>query len=168
MGGAVQALYRARQFLGSVRPRVDAGLQAEAFRLLSEPERLLFERMTPRDRQHSLDVYRRLRQRGHEDTDLLAAALLHDIGKGRIALWHRVAFVLLGAWAPGLLRRLAVPGQGPGWRQTLYRCHHHQELGAALAREAGSSEGVVALIGSDSHVVPGERLAALQAADDAA
>jgi hypothetical protein len=168
MGGAAQALYRARQFLGSVRPRVDAGLQAEAFRLLSEPERRLFERMTPRDRQHSLNVYRRLRQQGHNDTDLLAAGLLHDIGKGRIALWHRVAFVLLETWAPGLLRRLAVPGQGRGWRQALYRCLHHQELGAELAREAGSAERVVTLIGSDGHVVAEGRLAALQAADDAA
>jgi hypothetical protein len=168
MRAAAQALYRTRQFLGSVRPRVDAGLQAEAFRVLREPERRLFEKMTLRDRQHSLDVYRRLRQQGHDDSDLLAAGLLHDIGKGPVALWHRVVYVLLQAWGPGLLERLAVPGEGRNWRQVLYRCRHHQELGAKLARETGSSEQLVALIGSDRRFVREERLVALQAADDAA
>lgn len=168
MRTAAQALYRTRQFLGSVRPRVDAALQSEALGLLREPERQLFEKMTLRDRQHSLDVYRRLRRQGHDDPDLLAAGLLHDIGKGHVALWHRVAYVLLEAWGPGLLERLAVRGDGRGWRQTLYRCRHHQELGAKLAREAGSSEQAVALIGSDRPCAREDRLVALQAADDGA
>lgn len=168
MGAAAQALYRARQFVGSVRPRVDTHLQAEALRFLREPERRLFAAMTLRDRQHCLDVYCRLRLQGHEDPDLLAAALLHDVGKGRIALWHRVAYVLLEAWAPGLLRRLAVPGDGGSWRQTLYRCCHHRELGAGLAREAGSAGQVVALIAGGGCLAGDERLLALQAADGAA
>lgn len=164
---AARALYRSRQFFGSVRPRIDADLRAEAFRLLREPERRLFATMTLRDQQHCLDVYRRLRQQGHDDPDLLAAALLHDVGKGRIALWHRVAYVLLEARVPALLRRLAVPGEGQGWRQALYRCRHHPELGAELAREAGSSDQVVALIRADARASPDGRLMALQAADEA-
>src|SRR3990172_12436560 len=135
-----RALYRSRQLFGALRPRIDRELRAEAFRLLREAERGLFESMTLRDQQHCLDVYRRLRDQGREDRALLVAALLHDAGKGRIALWHRVAFVLLEAWAPGLLRRLATPSEGTGWREALYRCLHHPELGAELARHAGSSE----------------------------
>ncbi len=164
---AARALYRSRQFFGAVRPRVDPSLRDEAFRVLREPERRLFETMTLRDQQHGLAVYRRLRRQEHEDPDLLVAALLHDVGKGRIALWHRVAFVLLEAWAPGLLRRLGTPGEGGGWPACggLHRCLHHPELGAKLAQEAGSSDRVVALIRGDA---PDEALAALWAADDAA
>jgi hypothetical protein len=169
MRAAARALYRGRQFFGALRPRVDADLREEAFRLLREPERRLFATMTRRDQQHCLDVYRRLRQQGHDDPDLLAAALLHDIGKGRIALWQRVVYVLLEAWAPGLLDRLAQP-EGAGWPASggLYRCRHHSELGAKLAREAGSSDQVAALIRGQDFGALGKRLMALQAADDAA
>ena len=167
MRAAARAVYRGRQFFGALRPRIDAGLRTEAFGPLRESERRLFEAMTRRDQQHCLEVYRRLRSQGHDDHDLLTAALLHDVGKGRIALWHRVAYVLLAAGAPGLLARLAAPGEGPGWRQALYRCRHHAKLGAELARRAGSSPSVVALIGAEEVATGGGQLAALEAADDA-
>ncbi len=167
MQAATRVLYRSRQFFGALRPRVDAELLADAFRLLREPEQRLFSTMTLRDQQHCLDVYNRLRQQGHDDPELLAAALLHDVGKGRIALWHRVAYVLLSAATPGLLRRLAVPGDGPNWRAALYRCRHHPELGAELARQAGCPTQVVALIHGENVDAQDGRLAALQAADEA-
>ncbi len=163
---ATRALYRSRQLFGGVRPRIDAELLTEALPLLSEPERRLFEAMTTRDQQHCLAVYAHLR--GQRDHDLLTAALLHDAGKGRIALWHRVAYVLLEAASPPLLRRLAKPGDGPGWRQALDRCHRHPELGAQLAEEAGSPGIAVALIREDSGHAPKELLAALKAADEEA
>lgn len=160
------ALFRSRQFFSSLRPRVDAAARDEAFALLSEGERELFETMTPRDQQHCLNVYRRLQDEGHTERDLLAAAVLHDAGKGRIALWHRVAFVVLEAGAPGLLRRVAEPGDGAGWRQALYRCLHHVELGAEAARRAGSSERTIALIREDGSAAAPELLVALKGADD--
>ena len=163
-----RAFHRSRQFFTALRPRVDAGLQSQAFAFLSERERALFATMTARDQQHCLDVYRRLREQGRDDGDLLAAALLHDAGKGRIALWHRVAFVLLDAAAPGVQRAISARGEGDGWRQALYRCCHHAELGASLARAAGAGERVVALIGEDDSEPVREQLAALKAADDAA
>jgi hypothetical protein len=123
--------------------------------------------MTLRDRQHCLDVYNRVRSK-HDDRDLHVAALLHDSGKGRIALWHRVAYVLLDAGAPGLLQRLIAPGEGSGWRQALYRCVHHETLGAERARNAGSNDRVVALIGGDNSNETRDQLAALHAADDSA
>lgn len=164
----VRALYRARQFFSSLRPRIDPALRAEAFDLLREPERALFESMMLRDQQHCLDVYHRLRIRGHDDPALLTAALLHDVGKGQISLWHRVVFVLADAATPALIDRLARPGDGRGWRQALYRCRHHGELGATLARRTGASEEVAALIGSTPAESNDMRVVALEAADDAA
>ena len=162
MAALTRARYRARQFFGALRPHVDAGLRDGACALLGDGERALFDAMTPRDQQHCLDVYLRLRDEGHDDRDLLVAALLHDAGKGEIALWHRVAFVLL-EHAPGALDRLARDGEG--WRGVLYRCRHHAELGAALARRAGSGDAVVALIAETNARDP--RLQALHRADDA-
>lgn len=169
-----RALYRSRQFFGALRPRVDPALRDEAFGLLREPERHLFQSMTPRDQQHCLAVYRRLREsfpgKDHDDPDLLTAALLHDAGKGRTALWHRVAYVLLQGAAPVLLRRIARPGDGPSskdWRATLYRCLHHEALGAQLARAAGCSERTAALIRGEGVAADDPALAALHAADEA-
>jgi hypothetical protein len=159
-------LYRSRQFFTSLRPRIDEALRDEAYAYLSDGERRLFQSMLARDQQHSLEVYRRVRSE-HSDRDLLAAALLHDCGKGRIALWHRVAFVLLDAAAPSFLRRVVAPGDGPGWRQALYRCAHHEELGAERARAAGASERTVQLIRGDRTDTSAQQLAALHAADDA-
>src|SRR3990172_9089339 len=115
-----RAIYRSRQFVTSLRPRIDAGLRDEAFALLSEPQRRLFASMTVRDQQHCLDVYRCLRAQRHDDSDLLVAALLHDCGKGQIALWHRVAYVVLDAAAPWFLRGIASQDGGPNWRKALY------------------------------------------------
>jgi hypothetical protein len=157
-------MYRARQFFGALRPSVDEQAWQEASALLGDGERRLFLSMTPRDRQHCLAVYRWLVDRGESDRELLVAALLHDAGKGRIALWHRVAFVVLQAGAPWLLRRVAAPGDGDGWRQALYRCLHHERLGAELARATGSSELVCALILTKTD---DPRLATLKAADEA-
>ena len=161
---ASRALYRSRQFFGSVRPRVDEALREQAFALLNDSQRTLFSSMTTRDQQHCLDVYHALREEGHDDSDLLIAALLHDAGKGTIELWHRVAFVVLAATSPRLLDRIARPGDGGDWREALYRCRNHPELGAELARKAGSSERVAGLI---SEQTPEDRqLAALKAADE--
>jgi hypothetical protein len=170
---ASRAIYRSRQFVGALRPRVEPALRDEAFARLREPERDLFLRMTPRDQQHCLDVYRALRDDGHDDADLLAAALLHDAGKGHIALWHRVAFVVLDFVSPRLLDRLA-SDQGPawpdvgGWRQAFYRCRHHPALGAKLAEEAGAAARTVALIGEERSDETAAPLAALRRADEGA
>src|SRR5213078_3289449 len=58
--------------------------------------------------QHSLRVCCRLIARGCKDKDMLAAALLHDVGKaqGRVPFWTRPAIVLGKKLAPHLLTRL--------------------------------------------------------------
>jgi hypothetical protein len=140
---------------------------AAARRILPPSAFPLFERMPVADRRHALDVVERLLAAGHDDADLLAAALLHDAAKGhRMRLWHRVAGVLLDAFAPSVLRRLATPDED-SWRHPFHLYLHHADLSAELARSAGCSDRAAAFIRG----APGSgdvRLGrALEAADDA-
>jgi putative nucleotidyltransferase with HDIG domain len=146
----------------------------------------LFMAMPSQDRQHALNVFYSLQQEGYDDHDLLAAALLHDVGKGvtqrdeEVAsvgqgvshregprLWHRVAVVLILAFWPSLLEQLGQE-ERQGWRRPFYIQLHHPELGAELARQAGCSPVTVGII--RRHEDPPDQkddplLAALRAAD---
>lgn len=157
-----RAWHRVRQFFGALRPRVTPADRAEAYGyLVTPPLRALFESMMLRDQEHGLAVMRRVRaQAGEGDTALPTAALLHDCGKGRVALWQRVAYVLLGV-APGLRRRLA------GGRGAMWRLLHHPALGAHLAAAAGAEADVVRMIREQEAAGADGRLAILQAADEA-
>lgn len=128
--------------------------------------------MPGHDRQHALNVVRTLQQRGHDERDLLAAALLHDTGKavprgGGVRIGHRVAVVLMRAFWPALLERLG-RDDAAGWRRPFYVHLHHAAISAQLAHEAGCSPVTVELIRHHEDP-PGQAdsslLAALQAAD---
>jgi hypothetical protein len=165
-GGLVAARYRFYQFWRSVAvPRLDADDHAILERTLPAGGRALFSSMSLNDQRHSLTVYRALRARGCEDPDLLAAALLHDSGKGggRVRLWVRPPFVLLRAFAPGLLRWLAAR-PAPFWRRPFYYAWHHPEIGAELAAQAGLSDRAVLLI--RTHHQPDGPAAELHAVDE--
>jgi hypothetical protein len=165
--GLGRVAYRARQFFGALAARVSPEERAAAAGALTPSELRLFDSMTVRDQRHGLDVYGALRRQGQDDPFLLAAALLHDVGKGRLNVWHRACYVLLSAGAPRLLERLAGE-EGAGWRQALWRCLRHPERGAALAAEAGSAPEVIRLIGLQGADVEGDqRLRLLRAADEA-
>ncbi len=134
----------------------------------------LFRVMPRYDQRHALEVLRTLQAHGYDDRDLLAAALLHDAAKSagpraRVRLWHRVAFVLMQALRPGLLKRIARDQPG-SWRQPFYVARHHPELSARLALEAGCSPRTAELI-RHHEGQPDEcddpLLAALRAADEA-
>lgn len=157
--------HRVRQFAGALRPRVSASEQARARALLSIPEHALFESMTLRDREHGVIVERRVRRQAPDDDVLAVAALLHDCGKGRVALWHRVLFVIARAVAPRWLHRTM--RQQDGWRAALWRLEHHPELGAELARQAGAHPDVVRMIREQESPAPDARLRILQHADEA-
>ncbi len=170
------ARYRTGQVVLSLRAAPAPSAIVELRELLSEAELACFVAMAPRDRHHSLDVMRRVRERSSAggapaSRDLLAAALLHDVGKGRLLLRDRVAFVLLYALSERLGDALAAE-RGMRWRRALWRIRHHARLGAAQLIEAGSSPAVVELVAR--HIVAkregagGDReLALLIAADDA-
>ena len=63
---------------------------------LPPAQRTLFLRMPRAEQQHGIALCRALEAAGHRDPDLLAAALLHDVGKTVITprLWERVWVVL--------------------------------------------------------------------------
>lgn len=165
MAAAARAAYRGRQFLRAVLPRIREDERATVEPYLPGRLRDLFESLPAAEQRHGLDVFQALRAAGHSDPDLLAAGLLHDCGKGRVRVWQRVAFVVLQAAGPRVLRRLASP-RGPGWRRAFDRMLRHPQLGAALVQEAGGSPRVVALVegsrGADADI----EQAALIAADE--
>jgi putative nucleotidyltransferase with HDIG domain len=154
------------------RPKDAATAQAEPH--LPPAALSLFQAMPRYDQQHALNVLHTLQSMGHHDPDLLAAALLHDAGKtagqaGTLHLWHRVAVVLMRAFAPDLLARTARDQPG-SWRQPFFVQQHHAEIGAELARQTGCSPRTADLI--RRHEESPDRsgdplLAALQAADSA-
>jgi hypothetical protein len=156
----LRPLYRSRQALHALRPRIEDGELALARQTLSQAEARLFFAMERRDQRHALEVARRLCEHT-DDGAVLVAALLHDCGKGPVPLWLRVLNVL----SPGAVRLLAA--EGSGWRGAAYRLRHHAELGAAMAREAGCGETTVRLI--HGHIEPEEawQYELLVAADDA-
>lgn len=97
----------------------------------------VFATMPVADRRHALAVCRRLLAAGHDDPDVLSAALLHDAAKGhRMRLWHRVAGVLLEEAVPRLLHRLASPDPA-SWRHPFHLYLHHADLSAEMAVAAG-------------------------------
>jgi hypothetical protein len=160
-------VHRVRQFVAHVRARVDPAEEAAATHLLGPAALELFRQMPVADRRHALDVVTRLRSRGEDDADLLAAALLHDAGKGhRMRLWHRVAGVLLDAVAPRLLARLANPDP-TSWGHPLHLYRHHAAISAQLAADAGCSARTAAFIRGGVAEEDVQRHRALTEADDA-
>lgn len=166
-GALAASTYRTWQVWRSLAPRpLDADDEAVLEATLPPPGRALFATMSAADQRHSLDVHRALRARGCDDPDLLAAALLHDSGKGagRVRLWIRPPFVVLRAVAPFVLRWLA-RAPDPWWRRPFYHAWHHADVGADLAAAVGLSPRAVLLI--RTHHLPDGPAAELHAVDDA-
>jgi hypothetical protein len=149
----VGAQYRGRQFWSALRARVTPEERQLVGCYLSPPLQRLFDRLAVADQRHSLDVLYALQEKGYNDRDLLAAALLHDVGKVEVNLhlWQRVVIVLLQATWPALLDELAW-GDPANWRYAFYIQREHPEIGARLAKEAGASPLTVELI--RRHQVP--------------
>jgi putative nucleotidyltransferase with HDIG domain len=148
MGLTNRISYRFWQFWQALwaRPISEEAWQ-EITELLTEAEQRLFLRLPVSARQHSYRVMKTLQAAGHERPELLAAALLHDVGKARypVAFWDRPLVVL----GPRLLPRQTVrwaAGQPKGWSRPFVVKAHHSEWGAVMAAAAGSNDMTVQLI----------------------
>ena len=160
-------MHRVGQFVAHVRARVEPEETAFVQRLLPKAAVRLFDAMPVADRRHALDVAEKVLQGGHDDPDLLGAALLHDVAKGHtMRLWHRVAGVLLDAVAPGVLRRLA-SADPRSWRHPFHLYLHHAELSAEMAADAGCGTRTASFIRGEGTGDDARLQRALTEADDA-
>jgi len=172
-------------WLLTMRYRLDQGFQhlglavplkaedhAEVRRWLPSSAHPLFYTMSRADQQHSLRVCRGLLAQGYTEQDLLAAALLHDVGKaqGRVPFWTRPTIVLSKRLAPNWLKRSTVhprdftTHQVPRWQQALSYAWWHADVGAELAAQAGLSERAILYI--RTHHQPNGPAAALHRIDE--
>jgi len=181
--------YRVGQFLQALTARVSEEKVAQAICILTPEAQALFRCQAVQDQRHALVVYHALRQAGHTTPQLLAAALLHDVGKAaaRLPAWQRATIVLLEHFAPRLLahlsqgepqaRALSLPKEPAlslpkGWRRPFVVHARHPEVGSRWAQEAGCSPLTVALIRRHQDRLTGcqteedQLLAVLQAADN--
>src|SRR6266581_9046291 len=162
-------LWQVRQQLGFVAP-LSAEEHSQVAQWLPVSALPLFQTMSDADQRHSLRVCQGLLERGCIDRDLLAAALLHDVGKaqGRVPFWTRPVIVIGKLCAPRLLSRLAVyPREGaalPRWQRSLGYAWWHADIGAELAAAAGLSERAVLYI--RTHHQPNGPAAELHAIDE--
>lgn len=143
----MKARHLARRFVGSLRPG-GPGAAAEAWvaERLTPAERQLWSRMSGPDRRHAHAVARRVeRALGHEATrPILAAAVLHDVGKtdANLRTYGRVIATLSAAVAGHETARLWTTGRGFTRKVGLYLLH--PELGGDQLELAGSDPLTVA------------------------
>jgi hypothetical protein len=176
-----RAAYRVRQFRQALQARwrgPDERELAQARRVLPDRGWRLFRGMPRSDQVHATKVWAALKAGGLDDPGLAQAALLHDVAKhlGGVTLLHRVAVVLIKAFAPGAWRRLKTAPE-PARRNLLYPlwAHaNHPATSARLAADAGCRPEAVSLIRrhqdnvppSETHTREDALLLALQRADD--
>lgn len=167
--------YRIRQFWQvAFAPPLDQTAVAAIAAILTPAELDLFQRFDNSDRQHSYRVLRLLQTAGHDRPELLAAALLHDVGKTRVRLtvWERSLIVVGQKLWP---KQTAVWGQGEaaGWKRPFVVRAQHPAWGAEMAAAAGSQPLTVELIRRHQESLPETAVSAtddllrlLQWADD--
>lgn len=145
-----RVLYRSRQFFRGLRPSLQPTEIALARSMLNPAEFSLFLNAEARDRRHSVDLLLLLSREAEAqgtvpEQPLLIAALLHDVGKGRMATWYRIAFVFLNAVSPRLARSCE-DAEGAEWRRSLWRLRHHARLSADLLVTAGTDPRAVEIV----------------------
>lgn len=173
--------YRAGQFWRGFNAHISPDERLLAAQILPPQALELFDRMPADAQRHSFNVLHAVHTMGVDDPDLDAAALLHDVGKltaedggVRLSLWLRSPLVLMEAWSPRTLHRVASENPASGWRYTAHVHLEHPRIGAEWAAHTGCSELTCWLIRrhqdniADADCSEHDRrlLAVLQAADN--
>jgi len=110
-----RVLYRVRQFFLALRAAADPRDLEQARSVLTPEQMKLFAGMQSSEQAHAVNVYRQLVAQGETASDLMAAALLHDVGKSLspLCLWERILIVLARAVFPAQSRRWgSLPTEG--------------------------------------------------------
>lgn len=139
----MKALHLTKRFFGSLLPIGPSREDDEwATSQLLEGEVALWQRMSAQDRRHAAGVARRTVDTLGERADrpVIAAALLHDVGKvdSQLGTFHRVVATLSAAVAGRETAELWVRGSGITRRIGLYL--RHPEIGGDLLAMAGSDD----------------------------
>ncbi|MGE5223229.1 MAG: hypothetical protein ACM3PY_12385 [Omnitrophica WOR_2 bacterium] len=182
---AARICYRTRQFWLNLGAAPSSHDLDEVRAVLNPEQYQLFARLQPGEQAHSLLVMRRLTAQGQTHPDLLAAALLHDIGKIRLPLrlWERVLVVLGKALFPARVKqwgslagdewKILSGARLPIGRRAFIIAEQHAVWGSQMAAGAGSSTLVVELIRrhqdripDHSHSYEDNLLRLLQSVDD--
>lgn len=163
-----------KRFFGSLWPKGPSRTSEEWVRsVLSDSELKLWQRMSRADRRHSVGVARDAEHRlGHAaTTPVLAAALLHDVGKVAAGLgtYGRVVATLAGAAAGRSMAEAWTQGKGFTRKVGLYL--RHPVLGADMLAMAGSDPLTVTWarehhLPEEEWTLPAAIAGALKAADD--
>ncbi|HEY5269183.1 MAG TPA: HD domain-containing protein [Anaerolineales bacterium] len=161
--------YRTRQFWNAL-PGPRKRVETEALLPHLPPAQIvLFRRMQPSEQTHAYQMLERLKAAGQIDPDLLAAALLHDVGKVLypLSLLDRVVIVLGKRFFRQRARRWS-EGTPSRLRRPFVVAAHHPDWGADLAEQAGASPRTVDLIRRHQDIpsIDDPLLATLQSADD--
>jgi hypothetical protein len=152
-------VHLATRFAGSLRPGGPSASERDWVRTqLTAPEWELWSSMSGPDRRHSAAVARRVeRALGDEATrPVLAAALLHDVGKldARLRTYGRVVATLAGTVVgrdPEVIRAWCTAG---GFTRRVGLYLRHPELGADRLSLAGSDD--LTVVWTREHHLPAE------------
>jgi hypothetical protein len=103
--------------------------------------------MQPFEQAHALRVFHKLVNEGYTQPDLLAAALLHDVGKVRSPLkpLERAVAVLAKKLSPSISEIIG-QGRPRGWNTGIVVAEQHAAWGSEMAAAAGASSLTVELI----------------------
>lgn len=169
-------LHLARRFFGSLVPRAPAADDTTwVLSLLSPDEARLWSQLPRSDRRHSAAVARRVQEALGPDatTPVLAAALLHDVGKldAGLGVYGRVIATLSGAVVrhdPDVIRDWT---RTRGFTRRVGLYLQHPRLGGDMLELAGSDPLTVAWtrqhhLPPEEWTVPTRIGAALKDADD--
>ncbi len=134
-----------KRFLGSLQQKsVSEQDLLWVAEILSQSEMALWKSMPENDQYHSIEVARRVEESLAEpEQTILAAALLHDVGKvvSKAEIWIRVLATLIGLITSGRQHQRWSKRTGIIGKIGQYLCHSID--GALLLKEVGSDSLVV-------------------------